>query len=157
MARRYGRSQGGSRCTDSAPAGHWKSLTFIAGLRVDGMSAPWVLDGAMDGDAFKTYLKTQLIPTLKPGDIVICDNLRAHKVAGVQEIIENAGATILYLPPYSPDFNPIEQAFAKLKALLRKAAERSFDNLWKTIGTIIELFEPNECQNYFINSGYDLN
>ncbi len=108
----------------------------------------------MTGDAFKTYLKTQLAPSLKPGDIVICDNLAAHKVAGVKDIIEAAGAKILYLPPYSPDLNPIEQAFAKLKALLRKAMARSFETLWKTIGRLLDHFHAAECKNYFANSGY---
>lgn len=157
MARRYGRSAKGTRCRDTVPGGHWKTLTFIAGLRVDDITAPWVLDGAMTGDAFKTYLKTQLVPTLKPRDIVICDNLASHKVAGVREIIEAVGATILYLPPYSPDLNPIEQVFSKLKALLRKAAERSIEKLWQTIGRLLNLFKPDECNNYFKNSGYVLN
>lgn len=157
MARRYGRSAKGTRCRDTVPGGHWKTLTFIAGLRVGDITAPWVLDGAMTGDAFKTYLKTQLVPTLKPGDIVICDNLPAHKVAGVQEIIEAADATIMYLPPYSPDLNPIEQVFSKLKALLRKAADRSVEKLWKTIGKLLDLFTKQECKNYFTNSGYNLN
>lgn len=157
MARCYGRSAGGTRCTDTAPGGHWKTLSFIAGLRMDELTAPWVLDGPMTGEAFKIYLKTQLVPTLKPGDIVICDNLSAHKVAGVKEIIEAAGAKIMYLPPYSPDLNPIEQVFAKLKALLRKAAERSVEKLWQTIGKLIDLFKPQECKNYLKNSGYDAN
>jgi len=156
MARRYGRSAKGTRCKDSVPAGHWKTLSFIAGLRMDDITAPWVLDGPMTGEAFKTYLKTQLVPTLKPGDIVICDNLAAHKVAGVREIVEAAGAKIMYLPPYSPDLNPIEQVFAKLKALLRKAAERSVEKLWQTIGKLLDLFKPNECKNYFKNAGYVL-
>ena len=108
----------------------------------------------MDGKAFKTYLETQLVPTLKPGDIVIADNLPAHKVAGVKEIIEQAGATIVYLPPYSPDLNPIEQVFAKLKKLLRKAMARSYETLWRTIGKLLPPFAKQECQNYFTNSGY---
>lgn len=154
MIPRYGRAKGASRCLDDAPGGHWKTMTFIAGLRMDGITAPWCLDRPMTGDAFKTYLETQLAPSLKPGDIVICDNLAAHKVAGVKEIIEAAGAKILYLPPYSPDLNPIEQAFAKLKALLRKAMARSYQALWKTIGKLLKLFKPDECLNYFLNSGY---
>ena len=116
MTRRYGRALGGARCRDAA-GGHWQTLTFIAGLRADGLTAPWCLDQAMTGETFKEYLRSQLGPTLKPGDIVICDNLSAHKVAGVQAIIAAHGATIQYLPPYSPDLNPIEQVFAKLKAL----------------------------------------
>ena len=155
MARLYGRSKTGTRCVDHIPGGHWKSMTFIAGLRMNEIIAPWCLDGAMNGDTFKTYLETQLAPTLKKGDIVICDNLPTHKVAGVKEIIEACGATILYLPPYSPDFNPIEQVFSKLKAFLRKAAERSYECLWKTIGKILDLFSKYECKNYFKNSGYD--
>jgi transposase len=129
MIRRYGRALGGARCQDFAPAGHWKTMTFIAGLRVDGLTAPWCLDQAMNGEAFKEYLRSQLGPTLKPGDIVICDNLPAHKVAQVQNIVEAQGATIKYLPPYSPDLNPIENVFSKLKALLRQAAERSYEKL----------------------------
>lgn len=131
------------------------SMTFIAGLRVSGLTAPWCLDAAMDGDAFKQYLETQLVPTLKDGDIVICDNLSSHKVAGVREIVEKAGAQLVYLPPYSPDLNPIEQAFAKLKTLLRKAMARSFEALCTAIARILRLFKPQECANYFINSGYD--
>jgi transposase len=157
MVPRYGRSPGGSRCEGTAPGGHWRSATFIAGLRMDAMTAPWVLDRPMTGRAFKTYLKTQLAPTLKPGDIVICDNLASHKVPGVREIIEEKGASLLYLPPYSPDLNPIEQAFAKLKTLLRKAMARSYEQLWKTIGKLLDLFAKQECQNYFQNSGYELN
>jgi len=155
MIRKYGRAKGGARCFGKAPGGHWKSMTFIAGLRRDAITAPWCLDGAMDGKAFKTYLETQLVPTLKPGDIVIADNLPAHKVAGVKEIIEQAGATIVYLPPYSPDLNPIEQVFAKLKKLLRKAMARSYETLWRTIGKLLPLFAKKECQNYFTNSGYE--
>lgn len=157
MAPRYGRSLGGTRCQGDAPGGHWKTMTFIAGLRMNEIAAPWCLDNAMNGAAFKVYLQTQLVSTLKPGDIVICDNLAAHKVAGVKEIVESAGAKILYLPPYSPDLNPIEQAFAKLKTLLRKAMARSFDALWKTIGRLLNLFKKDECKNYFTNSGYELN
>ena len=144
MIRRYGRSKGGTRCFDHAPGGHWKTMTFIGGLRVDGITAPWCLDEAMTGAAFKTYLETQLAPTLKPGDVVIVDNLSSHKVKGVKEIIEARGAKIFYLPPYSPDLNPIEQAFAKLKALLRKAAERSYECLWRTIGKLLSRFSKQE-------------
>lgn len=154
MIRRYGRAKGGLRCFDDAPGGHWKTMTFIAGLRVNEIIAPWCLDGAMNGKNFKIYLETQLVPTLKPGDIVIADNLSAHKVAGVREIVESCGAHILYLPPYSPDLNPIEQVFSKLKNLLRKAMARSYETLWKTIGKLLNLFAKHECQNYFRNSGY---
>lgn len=155
MIRRYGRAKGASRCLDDAPGGHWKTMTFIAGLRMDGITAPWCLDSAMNGPAFLTYLETQLCPTLTPGDIVIADNLSSHKVAGVRELIEATGAHIFYLPPYSPDLNPIEQAFAKLKTLLRKAMARSFDALWKTIGKLLNLFSKEECLNYLSNSGYE--
>ncbi|MGZ5031515.1 MAG: IS630 family transposase [Methylobacter sp.] len=154
MIRRYGRTLGGARCVDNAPAGHWLTLTFIAGLRVDQLTAPWCLNQAMNGEAFKEYLSSQLGPTLRPGDIVICDNLPAHKVADVQALIEARGATMKYLPPYSPDLNPIEQVFAKLKALLRKTAERTYDKLWQTIGQIMDQFQADECLNYFKNAGY---
>ncbi|MGJ0493212.1 IS630 family transposase, partial [Methylobacter sp.] len=154
MIRRYGRALGGVRCRDTAPAGHWHTLTFIAGLRADRLTAPWCLDQAMTGEAFKEYLRSQLGPTLKPGDIVICDNLPAHKVAEVQAIIEAHGATIKYLPPYSPDLNPIEQVFSKLKALLRKAAERTYDKLWRLIGKLLDEFHADECLNLFRHSGY---
>ena len=154
MIRRYGRALGGVRCRDTAPAGHWQTLTFIAGLRADRLTAPWCLDQAMTGEAFKEYLRSQLGPTLKPGDIVICDNLPAHKVAEVQAIIEAHGATIKYLPPYSPDLNPIEQVFSKLKALLRKAAERTYDKLWRLIGKLLDEFHADECLNLFRHSGY---
>ncbi len=121
---------------------------------MDKISAPWCLDGPMNGSAFKTYLETQLVPTLGPGDIVIADNLPAHKVAGVKQIIEARGASIVYLPAYSPDLNPIEQVFAKLKTLLRKAMARSYDALWQTIGKLLNNFSKQECQNYFRNAGY---
>lgn len=154
MIRKYGRAKGGERCLDKTPGGHWKTMTFIAGLRMNEIVAPWCLDAPMNGKNFKIYLDTQLVQTLRSGDIVIADNLSAHKVAGVKEIIKTAGATIIYLPPYSPDLNPIEQVFAKLKSLLRKAMARSFETLWKTIGRLLNLFKPNECKNYFRNSGY---
>jgi transposase len=154
MTRLYGRSPVGERCHDSVPGGHWKTTTFIAGLRIDGIVAPWCLDGAMDGEAFLIYVRSILVPALKPGDIVVCDNLGSHKVDGVREAIKAAGAVLLYLPAYSPDLNPIEQAFSKIKALLRKAAERSVDALWKSIGRIIKILPPKECANFFRNSGY---
>ena len=155
LIRKYGRAKGGLRYLDDAPGGHWKTMTFIAGLRLSGMTAPWCLDAAVDGDIFKHYLQTQLAPTLNCGDIVVCDNLSSHKVAGVREIVEGTGATLLYLPPYSPDLNPIEQAFSKLKILLRKAMARSFDALCEAIARILRLFKPDECGNYISNSGYD--
>ena len=138
----------------SVPHGHWKTTTFVGGLRLSGMSAPFVVVKPMNGKIFLIYIRKVLVPSLQPGDVVIMDNLSSHKVTGVKDAIEAAGARLLYLPPYSPDFNPIEQAFSKLKALLRKAAERTIDALWNTIGYIIDLFSRDECKNYFINSGY---
>lgn len=132
-------------------------MTFVAGLRINGMEAPWCLDAAMNGSAFLAYVETQLCPVLKPGDIVIADNLGSLKVDGVRELIEARGAAILYLPPYSPDLNPIEQAFAKIKALLRKAAARSLDALWQAIGRIIDTISQDQCKNFFGNSGYVFN
>lgn len=154
MARRYGRSPRGQRCVAAVPHGHWKTTTFIAGLRHDRITAPLVLDGPMDGAAFLAYVQTFLCPTLQPGDLVIADNLGSHKVAGVQQAIAAAGATLLYLPPYSPDLNPIEKLFAKLKALLRKAAKRSIDALWNHIGVLLDAFPAQECANYFAAAGY---
>ena len=157
MTRLHGRSPVGERCHDFVPGGHWKTTTFIAGLRLEGMVAPWCLDGAMDGATFLTYVRHVLVPVLRPGDIVVCDNLGSHKVEGVREAIKAAGAVLLYLPAYSPDLNPIEQAFSKIKALLRKAAERSVEARWKTIGRVINLLSAQECKNYFTNAGYVLN
>jgi transposase len=154
MARLRGRAPRGERLIGKVPHGHWKTTTFVAGLRTTALTAPGVIDGPMNGDAFLAYVEQILIPTLTPGDIVVADNLSAHKVAGVREAIEAAGARLLYLPPYSPDFNPIEQLFAKLKALLRKAAERSVDGLWSRIASLLNAFTPDECANYFRNSGY---
>jgi transposase len=155
MARLHGRSRRGERCRAAVPHGHWKTTTFTAGLRLDGLSAPIVLDGPMNGAAFLAYVEQFLVPTLRPGDVVIMDNLPAHRVSGVREAIEAAGATRLFLPPYSPDFNPIEQAFAKLKAHLRKAAARTKDALWQAIADALHAFTPQECANYFRNSGYE--
>jgi transposase len=154
MTRLRGRSPLGRRLNAVVPWGHWKTTTFVAGLRVDGMTAPMVVDGAMNGELFLAYVETLLVPTLKPGDIVITDNLSSHKVKGVREAIRKAEAFLLYLPPYSPDFNPIEQAFSKLKALLRKAAARTVDELWQAIAEALDHFPPQECRNYFKNSGY---
>lgn len=137
------------------PHGHWKTTTFVAGLTTRGMIAPFVIDGAINRDAFETYVAKVLVPELAPGDVVVMDNLSSHKGPRVRERIESAGATLLYLPPYSPDFNPIENAFAKLKAFLRKAAERSVDGLWAAIGRAVDLFSPDECTNYFKAAGYD--
>lgn len=157
MARRRGRAPRGERLVAAVPHGHWKTTTFVAGLRRDRLTAPLVVDGPMNGAIFRAYVEQFLAPTLKPGDIVVMDNLAAHKVKGVRQAIEAKGATVLYLPPYSPDLNPIEQLFAKLKALLRKAAERSIDALWQTIGRLLDRFSPQECRNYFTNAGYDRN
>lgn len=154
MTRLRGRAPKGERCIARVPNGHWKTLTFIAGLRTDGLKAPMVLDGPMDGEAFVAYVRNFLSPTLTPGDIVIADNLSSHKVKGVKEAIEAVGAYLFYLPAYSPDFNPIETVFSKLKALLRKAACRTVDTLWQEIGRILPLFSPDECANHFRAAGY---
>jgi transposase len=155
MARLRGRSLKGERCRAAIPHGHWKTTTFTGALRLTGMTAPMVLDSAMNGDAFRAYVEQVLAPTLCPGDVVIMDNLPAHKAAGIRETIEAVGAKLRYLPPYSPDFNPIENAFSKLKAFLRARAERTIDALWDAIGEIVTLFSPSECANYFAACGYD--
>ena len=155
MARLRGRSARGERCRASVPHGHWKTTTLVAALRLNGMTAPMVIDGAMNGEVFTAYAETFLAPTLAPGDIVVMDNLPAHKVAPARQAIERAGASVLFLPPYSPDFNPIEQAFAKLKALLRKAAARTLETLEAAIAAALDSFNTQECENYFTNSGYE--
>ncbi len=154
MARLRGRAPKGQRLVASIPHGHWSTNTFIAGLRHDGIVAPWLLNGPMNGDAFLTYIATQLAPCLSPGDIVVMDNLSTHKVKGVRKLIEATGARLLYLPPYSPDLNPIEMVFAKLKARLRKAAERTEDALCERIGQLLETYTPKECSNYLTHAGY---
>lgn len=154
MIRRYGRCPTSQRLVDKSPHGHWKTTTFLAALRQDGLTAPLVIDGAINGATFLAYVQQQLVPTLRPDDIVIMDNLSAHKVAGVREAIEAAGAELVYLPPYSPDFNPIEQVFAKLRRLLQSAAARTVDELWRTIGQVVDCFKPAECSNYFRHCGY---
>jgi transposase len=154
MVRLRGRCPRGMRLISHVPHGHWKTLTFVAGLRRRRMVAPLVLDGAMNGTTFVAYLKRCLVPTLKRGDIVMMDSLPAHKVAGVGEAIETAGATLRYLPKYSPDLNPIEQAFSKLKAHLRKAAERTIPRLSRRIGALAATFSAQECANYFSHAGY---
>ena len=154
MARRYGRGPRGQRVDGPVPHGHWKSTTFVGGLTSRGFIAPYVTDGAMNGAICKAWVEQMLAPALRPGDIVIMDNLPAHKVDGIQKAIIDRGAELRYLPPYSPDLNPIEQAFAKLKALLRKAAERTVKGLWDVIGRLLNLFPPAECANYLANSGY---
>ncbi len=155
MARLRGRAKRGERCRAAVPHGHWKTTTFTAGLRLASLSAPMLLDGPMDGDAFRAYVRQVLVPELAKGDIVVMDNLPAHKVTGVRHAIEAAGATLLYLPPYSPDFNPIEMAFSKLKAILRKAAARTVDDLWDVIAQSLDEFTPNQCRNYFTAAGYE--
>jgi transposase len=154
LIRRYGRSQRGDRVPDHTPHQHWQTSTFVAALRVDGLTAPGLLDGPMDGDAFLAYLEQVLVPTLRPGDILVMDNLSAHHVDGVRERIEASGAHLWYLPPYSPDLNPIELWFAKLKLLLRRARRRTVEDLWATVADCLRLFSPTECRNYFRHCGY---
>ena len=155
MARRHGRAPRGERLRLGVPHGHWRTTTFVAGLRADGLVAPFVLDGPINREAFEVYVERVLLPDLRPGDVVVMDNLSSHKGPRVQQMIQAKGARLLFLPPYSPDFNPIEKVFAKLKALLRKAAERTVEGLWTTIGTLLNAFTPAECANYFAASGYD--
>ena len=155
MARRQGRCLRGERLRMAVPHGHWKTTTFVGAFTLRGFIAPWVLDGPINRDAFETYVAKRLVPELRRGDVVVMDNLSSHKGPRVREMIEEVGAELLYLPPYSPDFNPIEMAFSKLKALLRKAAERTINGLWSAIGDLIDLFKPNECQNSFKAAGYD--
>ena len=155
MARRYGRAPRGERCRIAVPHGHYKTTTVTAALRASGLVATAMFDGATNGPRFRTYVKETLVPTLRPGDTVILDNLASHKVAGVREAVEAAGASLLYLPPYSPDFNPIEMAFAKLKALLRSIGARTVAELWIAIPDAIQAFLPEECRNYLTAAGYD--
>lgn len=155
MARTHGRAPRGERLRAGVPHGHWKTTTFVGALTLRGMVAPFVLDGPINRVAFETYVEKVLVPDLRPGDIVVMDNLSSHKGPTVREMIRAAGAELLFLPPYSPDFNPIENAFAKLKALLRKAAERTVEGLWNAIGRIVDTFTPAECANYFTAAGYD--
>ena len=155
MARRHGRCRRGERLRSGVPHGHWKTTTLVAGLRRTGMVAPMVLDGSTNGDWFEAYVRQVLVPDLRRGDVVIMDNLSSHKRASVREAIEAVGARLLFLPPYSPDFNPIEKAFSRLKAMLRKAGERTVSGLWSLIGKLVDLFQPQECANYFSSCGYD--
>ncbi len=173
MARTHGRCARGERLRMAIPHGHWKTTTFVAGLRISGIAAPFVLDGPINRNAFETYVERVLVPELEPGDIVVMDNLSSHKGPAVGAMIAAAGANLLYLPPYSPDFNPIEKAFANsppasppscacrslkpasLKAHLRKAAERTVSGLWDAIGRLIDLFTPQECAKFFAAAGYD--
>ena len=154
MTRLHGRAPRGRRLLAKAPFGHWKTTTFVAGLRRNEIVAPMVLDGPMNGKAFLAYVQQVLAPSLAPGDIVVMDNLAAHKTAPVRKAIAAAGAQLFLLPPYSPDLNPIEMAFAKLKALLREAGERTVDDLWRRIGQLLDRFDPQECENYLRAAGY---
>jgi transposase len=154
MTPRYGRCERGKRLIAHAPFGHWKTTTFVAALRHDGITAPCVFDGPINGAKFLAYVEQVLVPALLPGDIVVMDNLGSHKVAGVRKAIEAARATQRFLPAYSPDFDPIEQVFAKLKNTLRKMARRTVAALWDGIGLALDDFPPTECCNYFRNSGY---
>ena len=154
MTRVRGRARIGKRLIGKTPHGHWKITTLVAALRHDAVTAPMVIDQAMTGAIFLAYVVKFLLPTLRKGDLVVMDNLPAHKVAGVAEAIESVGAKLLYLPPYSPDLNPIEQMFAKLKALLRKAKERTIDDLWERIGKLLDEFSAEECANYLVHAGY---
>jgi transposase len=154
MTRRYGRSPSGRRLVMPVPHGHWKTTTFLAGLRADGLVAPLVVDGAINGELFEAYVRQQLVPTLRAGDVVVMDNLACHKRAGARAAIEAAGCRVWYLPPYSPEFNPIDRAFAKRKALLRKAGERTVEGLWRLLGRLLDAFTPEECRNFLSHSGY---
>ena len=154
MTRLYGRCPRGGRLVSPVPWGHWKTTTVIGALRQNGLVAPCAFDGPINGEKFRAWVEQFLVPELKPGDIVVLDNLSSHKVAGVRTAIESAKARLLYLPPYSPDLNPIEQWFAKLKALLRKAAARTFDALINAIASALKAFTPDQCANYLANSGY---
>lgn len=155
MTRRYARSPRGKRAVAHVPHGHWKITTFVCLLGAQGIAAPLVIDGAVNGDLFVAYVKQHLVKVLKPGDIVVMDNLSSHKRVEVREAIEAAGCELRYLPPYSPDLNPIELAFAKLKSLLRKAGKRTIDELWKFLGEAVDLFSPQECLNYMRHCGYN--
>ena len=154
MTRLRGRSLRGTRLEADAPFGHWRTQTVIAGLRIDELSAPWVLDGPMNRATFDAYIETQLAPTLQPGDVVIADNLSSHKSARAQSLLKAQGSWMLFLPPYSPDLNPIEMAYSKLKAHLRRLKARTFDTLFQSVAQTCELFPPDECRNLFKAAGY---
>jgi transposase len=155
MAKTTGWSPCGARLVDHVPFGHWNTQTFIAALRHDRLDAPWVIDGPINRELFDLYIQTQLAPTLHKGDVVILDNLAAHRSPKAAAILKDIGAWFLFLPPYSPDLNPIEMAFAKLKALIRKAAARTYDQLWKAVGQVCDLFTEEECYNFFKAAGYE--
>mgnify|MGYP003341686910 CR=1 FL=1 len=154
LSRTHGRAPAGQRLIAKVPHGHWKTTTFLAGLRASGWIAPLVIDGAINGALFLNYVRQHLAPALQPGDILILDNLASHKVCGVREEIESVGAQVLYLPPYSPDLNPIELAFSKLRRLLRSQAARTVDALWQACGNVLQEFSPTEIRNYFRHAGY---
>ena len=154
MTRTHGRAQRGERLIAKVPHGKWRTLTFLAALRHDRIDAPCVLDGPINGESFLAYVEQFLLPTLSAGDVVIMDNLGSHKSQAVRRAIRSVGARLIFLPPYSPDLNPIEQVFAKLKTLLRKANERTVEATWMRIGSLLDAFSPTECANYLINSGY---
>ena len=157
MVKTTGWAPRGQRLVDHAPFAHWRTQTFVAALRHDRLDAPWVIDGAMNAEMFDRYITTQLVPTLKKGDVVILDNLSSHKSPGAARALKQVGAWFLFLPPYSPDLNPIEMAFSKLKALLRKAAARTYDDLWQAAGHVCNLFTEEECYNFFKAAGYTTN
>ena len=157
MIKTTGWAPRGQRLVDRAPFGHWNPQTFIAALRCDRLDAPWVIKGAMNRDLFNAYVETQLAPTLGCGDVVILDNLSSHKSAYAAEVLKSIGAWFLFLPPYSPDLNPIEMAFCKLKTLIRKVAARSYDALWQAMGKVCDLFSDEECYKYFNAAGYETN
>jgi transposase len=155
MTRRYGWGPRSERVREAVPAGHWRTLTVLAALTTEGVLASMSIESPTDGDVFVAFVEQVLAPRLQPGQLVILDNLAAHKVDGVRELIEKCGASVLYLPPYSPDFNPIENAFAKLKAILRKAAARTIPNLWNAIRDALPQFTPEQCANFFTAAGYE--
>lgn len=154
MAPVRGWARKGQRLRGRAPHGHWRTMTFLAALRCDGLTAPCVFDGPINGIAFRAYVDQILVPTLKPNDIVIMDNLGSHKSKAVRDAIRATGARLFFLPPYSPDLNPIEQTFSKIKHWMRMASERTVEATWKRVGKLIGTIKPQECENYFINSGY---
>jgi transposase len=157
MIKTTGWAPRGARLVDHAPFGHWRTQTFIAALKHDRLDAPWVIDGAMNGEMFDLYVQTQLAPSLREGDVVILDNLSSHKSPKAAQILRDIGAWFLFLPPYSPDLNPIEMAFSKLKTLIRKAAARTYDQLWQAVGQVCNLFSDEECYNFFKAAGYEAN
>src|SRR5918992_5120167 len=154
MAPLRGWAPRGRRLPAKVPHGRWKTMTFLAALRHDRIDAPWFIEGAIDGESFRTYIEKVLLPTLRPGDIVVMDNLGSHKSKTVRQLIRSAGAKLFFLPKYSPDLNPIEQVFAKIKHLLRKAAERTLEATWRRLGDLLDRFSPDECARYFQNAGY---